>query len=139
MKQRCAGQIGSLLELLQGRLSKNGMAVVTDRHKDLFPLPEEIRLKCSCPDWAVMCRHAAAVLYGVGARLDEAPGLLFLLQGVDHEELIGAEVGLAAGALGRKEDRPRIAEEAYRICSACRSVSSPGCSGSASRPSQTMN
>ena len=112
LKQRCAGQIGSLLELLQGRLSKNVMAVVTDRHKGLFPLPGEIRLKCSCPDWAVMCRHAAAVLYGVGARLDEAPGLLFLLQGVDHEALIDAEVGLAAGALGRKEGRPRIAEDA---------------------------
>jgi uncharacterized Zn finger protein/DNA-binding XRE family transcriptional regulator len=112
LKQRCAGQIGSLLELLQGRLSKNVMAVVTDRREGLFPLPGEIRLKCSCPDWAVMCKHVAAVLYGVGARLDEAPELLFLLRGVDHEELISAEVGLAAGALGRKEGRPRIAEEA---------------------------
>ncbi len=112
LKQRCAGQIGSLLELLQGRLSKHVMAVVTDRHQGLFPLPGEIRLKCSCPDWAVMCKHVAAVLYGVGARLDEAPELLFLLRGVDHEELIGAEVGLAAGTLGRKEGRPRIAEDA---------------------------
>lgn len=112
LKQRCAGQIGSLLELLQGRLSKNVMTVVTDRDKGLFPLPGEIRLKCSCPDWAVMCKHVAAVLYGVGARLDEAPELLFLLRGVDHEELIGAEVGLAAGAMGRKEGRPRIAEDA---------------------------
>ncbi len=98
VKARCAGQIGSLLELLQGRFSKNVMAVVTDRERGLFPLPGEISLKCSCPDWAVMCKHVAAVLYGVGARLDEAPELLFLLRGVDHEELIGAELGVAAVA-----------------------------------------
>lgn len=112
LKQRCAGQIGSLLELLQGRLSKHVMAVVTDRHKGLFPLPVEIRLQCSCPDWAVMCKHVAAVLYGVGARLDEAPELLFLLRGVDHAELIGTEVGLAAMATGANAGRRRIAEDA---------------------------
>jgi hypothetical protein len=72
------------------------MTVVTDRDKGLFPLPREISLKCNCPDWAVMCKHVAAVLYGVGARLDEKPDLLFLLRGVDHEELISAEVGVAA-------------------------------------------
>lgn len=112
LKRRCAGQIGSLLELLQGRLSKNVMTVVTDRHKGLFPLPGEIRLKCSCPDWAVMCKHVAAVLYGVGARLDEAPELLFLLRGVDHAELIGAEVGLASAATDARVGRQRIAEDA---------------------------
>jgi uncharacterized Zn finger protein len=112
VKNRCAGQIGSLLELLQGRLSKNVMSVVTDRNKGLFPLPGEIRLKCSCPDWAVMCKHVAAALYGVGARLDEAPELLFLLRGVDHEELISAEAGVAVAAIGTKGGRRRIADEA---------------------------
>jgi uncharacterized Zn finger protein/DNA-binding XRE family transcriptional regulator len=110
VKNRCAGQIGSLLELLQGRLSKNVMSVVTDRQKGLFPLPGEISLTCSCPDWAVMCKHVAAVLYGVGARLDEAPELIFLLRGVDHEELISAEVGVAAA--GTKSGRRRIADDA---------------------------
>jgi uncharacterized Zn finger protein/DNA-binding XRE family transcriptional regulator len=111
VKSRCAGQIGSLLELLQGRLSKNVMAVVTDRNNGLFPLPGEISLNCSCPDWAVMCKHVAAVLYGVGARLDENPELLFLLRGVDHEELISAEVGVAAAA-GANDGRRWIAEDA---------------------------
>jgi len=110
VKDRCAGQIGSLLELLQGRLSKNVMSVVTDRNKGLFPLPGEITLQCSCPDWAVMCKHVAAVLYGVGARLDEQPELLFLLRGVDHDELIGVEVELAAA--GTKGGRRRIADDA---------------------------
>ena len=77
VKGRCSGQIGSLLELLQGRLSDHVMAVVTDRQDGLFPSPKEISFECSCPDWAVMCKHVAAVLYGVGARLDAKPELLF--------------------------------------------------------------
>jgi len=111
VKKRCAGQIGSLLELLQGRLSKSVMAVVTDRDNGLFPHPGEISLHCTCPDWAVMCKHVAAVLYGVGARLDEKPELLFLLRGVDHEELISAEAGIAAVSNASETDgHPRIAE-----------------------------
>ena len=62
------------------------------------PLPGEIKLTCSCPDWATMCKHVAAVLYGVGARLDTKPELLFLLRGVDHEELISAEAQVVAVA-----------------------------------------
>jgi uncharacterized Zn finger protein/DNA-binding XRE family transcriptional regulator len=112
VKKRCAGQIGSLLELLQGKLSRNVMSVVTDRTRGLFPLPGEISLQCSCPDWAVMCKHVAAVLYGVGARLDDAPELLFLLRGVDHEELISAEVGVAVGGSEARGNRRCIAEEA---------------------------
>jgi uncharacterized Zn finger protein len=88
IKKRCSGQIGSLVELLQGKLSKGVMEVVTDRDTGLFPNPKEIKLKCSCPDWASLCKHLAAVLYGVGHRLDTSPELLFLLRGVDHNELI---------------------------------------------------
>ena len=111
VKKRCAGQIGSLLELLRGELSTSVMSVVTDRHQGLFPLPKEISLDCSCPDWAVMCKHVAAVLYGVGARLDEKPELLFLLRGVDHDELIGAETEAAAGrVVQRGGKRKRIAD-----------------------------
>jgi uncharacterized Zn finger protein len=91
VRESCVGQVGSLLELLQGRLSDHVMTAVTDRENGLFPLPEEIRLNCSCPDWATMCKHVAAVLYGVGARLDEKPELLFVLRGVDHQELIAEE------------------------------------------------
>ena len=110
VKDQCTGQIGSLLELLQGRLSNSVMGVVTDRNKGLFPLPREISLRCDCPDWAVMCKHVAAVLYGVGARLDERPELLFLLRGVDHEELISAEAGVAVVATAGKKGR-RIADD----------------------------
>jgi uncharacterized Zn finger protein len=103
VKRKCSGSIGSLLELLQGKLSESVMEVVTDRGKGLFPRPAEISLDCDCPDWAVMCKHVAAVLYGVGARLDEKPDLLFLLRGVDHEELIRTEAGVVAAT--RKKGR----------------------------------
>lgn len=88
IRKRCAGKITSLLELLSGKLAGGVMEIVTDRKSGLFPKPEEITLDCSCPDWATMCKHVAAVLYGVGARLDEKPELLFLLRGVNHLELV---------------------------------------------------
>lgn len=98
IKAACAGQIGSVLELLRGRLSDQVMEVVTDRDAGLFPQPGEIKLACDCPDWATMCKHAAAVLYGVGARLDKSPELLFRLRGVDEAELIAADMALPEGA-----------------------------------------
>jgi uncharacterized Zn finger protein/DNA-binding XRE family transcriptional regulator len=108
VKKECAGKIGSLLELLQGKLSKAVMTLVTDRKTGLFPLPTEIKLFCSCPDWAEMCKHVAAVLYGVGARLDSSPELLFLLRAVDHEELI--EMDIASEGITASGSRKRIAE-----------------------------
>lgn len=84
----CAGTIDSLVELLQGRLAKGVMDRVCREGDGLFPAPSEINLSCSCPDWADMCKHVAAALYGVGARLDENPQLLFVLRGVDETELL---------------------------------------------------
>ncbi|MCP4040772.1 MAG: helix-turn-helix domain-containing protein [Gammaproteobacteria bacterium] len=108
LRKRCAGKIGSMLELLQGRLSQGVMEVVTHRDDGLFPSPQEIKLSCDCPDWAVMCKHVAAVLYGIGARLDQRPELLFLLRNVDHQELITAELDVQA-ATGGKGKRRRLA------------------------------
>ena len=93
----CAGTIDSLVELLQGRLSKGVMDRVCREADGLFPAPKEIKLSCSCPDWADMCKHVAAVLYGIGVRLDEKPALLFELRGVDETELLanaGQELSL---------------------------------------------
>jgi uncharacterized Zn finger protein len=88
VRKDCAGAIDSLVELLQGRFSKAVMSRISEREKGLFPSPKEIRFECSCPDYASMCKHIAAVLYGIGARLDSSPELLFALRGVDHFELI---------------------------------------------------
>ena len=93
----CAGSIDSVVELLQGRLAKGVMERVCRQGEGLFPEPKEIKLSCSCPDWADMCKHVAATLYGVGARLDKRPELLFALRGVDAKDMIvGAGTLLAA-------------------------------------------
>jgi hypothetical protein len=91
--KRCAGRIESAVELLRGELSGAVMEIIARRDGGLFPPPRAMTMRCSCPDWAVMCKHVAAVLYGVGARLDERPELLFVLRGVDHLELISAAPG----------------------------------------------
>jgi uncharacterized Zn finger protein len=88
IQTECAGKIDSLIELLQGKLSSSVMQIVTRPERGLFPTPNEIDLGCSCPDWADLCKHVAASLYGVGARLDQSPELIFLLRGVDPTDLI---------------------------------------------------
>jgi uncharacterized Zn finger protein len=84
----CAGAIDSLVELLQGQFSKGVMERICRQQTGLFPSPKEIKLSCSCPDGAYMCKHIAAVLYGIGARFDQQPELLFRLHEVDEKELI---------------------------------------------------
>jgi uncharacterized Zn finger protein len=110
VKRRSTGQIGTLIELLQGKLSDEVMQVVTHREEGLFPLPGEISLSCSCPDSARMCKHVAAVMYGVGARLDHKPELLFKLRGVDHQELISADTLAAVSAATTAGQSKRVAQ-----------------------------
>lgn len=95
---RHAAQVSSLVDLLQGKLPASLLHALCDRSSGLFPGPTEIEFDCSCPDWASMCKHVAAVLYGVGARLDSDPGLFFLLRGVDVSDLAarGAAVGFTS-------------------------------------------
>ncbi|WP_158927848.1 SWIM zinc finger family protein, partial [Acidisphaera sp. S103] len=88
----CSGGIDSLVELLQGRFSKGVMERICRQGTGLFPKPSEIRFSCSCPDGASMCKHVAAVMYGVGTRLDAQPELLFRLRAVSENDLV-ADIG----------------------------------------------
>ncbi len=88
IKSACSGQIATLIDLLRGKFSQAIMEKLCVKGEGLFPEPSEIDLDCTCPDWADMCKHVAAVLYGVGAKLDEKPELLFLLRDVDKLDLI---------------------------------------------------
>jgi len=111
--QDCTGGIDSLVELLQGRFSNGVMERICRRGEGLFPSPGEIDLDCSCPDWADMCKHVAAVLYGVGARLDAQPELLFQLRRVDGKDLIaaaGAHLPQKAPASPKVLDEARLGE-----------------------------
>ena len=103
--EHSAGQVGSMLDLLAGRLGEGVLRVLTDSEVGMFPTTREIRFDCSCPDYADMCKHVAAVLYGVGVLLDTQPDLLFTLRSVDGAELLtsgqeGVVDGLAAKSGG---------------------------------------
>ena len=74
-------------ELLSGNFPVGMKEFFTGEH-GLFPSPSEISFNCSCPDWALMCKHVAAALYGVGARLDQDPALFFTLRGIDMNKFI---------------------------------------------------
>jgi uncharacterized Zn finger protein len=102
----CAGGIDSLVELLQGRFSNAVMQQLCAEGSGLFPTPREIEFTCSCPDWATMCKHVAAVLYGVGARLDHQPDLLFTLRKVNGQDLLAG----AATAVARAPKAPKTAK-----------------------------
>jgi uncharacterized Zn finger protein len=95
----CAGKIDSVIELLRGKLSAAVMEVITRKETGLFPAPNQLGMRCSCPDSARMCKHVAAVLYGIGARLDQEPELMFRLRSADAAELISTA---AAGAIAGK-------------------------------------
>jgi uncharacterized Zn finger protein len=111
--RECAGKIGSLVELLQGTFSRGVMETLIRRQTGLFPSAKEIAFDCSCPDWAAMCKHVAATLYGVGARLDSEPELFFRLRRVDQLDLLtaAARSGASLAAQGTGT-RKQIAETA---------------------------
>lgn len=111
IKTACRGKIGSFIELLQGHISDEVMHIVTDPNQGLFPHPQEISFKCNCPDWADMCKHVAAVMYGIGTRLDSAPELLFKLRGVNYEELIQIDPNNNELAGNNRSRRRRTVQE----------------------------
>ena len=88
IKEACEGKLDSLSELLMGKFPKALGEIFMAEGKGLFPSPKEIDFSCSCPDWAYMCKHVAATLYGIGARLDEDPSLFFKLRKVKVGDLV---------------------------------------------------
>ncbi len=90
IQRDCAGSIGSLVDLLAGTLSEAVMVRLCAERTGLFPTPTGIRFTCSCPDYAIMCKHVAAAMYGVGARLDRSPELLFTLRKVSADDLLAS-------------------------------------------------
>jgi uncharacterized Zn finger protein len=107
---RCTGRIGSLVGLLRGELSAEVLAVLTHAQDGLFPEPREMTLDCSCPDQADLCKHVAAVLYGVGIRLDAKPELFFVLRRADQAELLSSATASALSH-GRPAAGKRIADD----------------------------
>lgn len=105
IKAACKGKLGSLQTLIAGKFPKEMALLFTQKGDGLFPSPEEISFECSCPDWASMCKHVAAVLYGVGSRLDHDPDLFFVLRKVDKNDLISEAVTESKNDLLKKAAR----------------------------------
>ena len=92
LNEACAGKLDSAEALLRGRFPEDMVRLLTAEKTGLFPNPSGIRFSCSCPDSASLCKHVAASLYGVGARLDRDPALFFLLRKIGLEDLISQAV-----------------------------------------------
>jgi len=103
LKETCAGRVASLLDLLEGRLDEGLMQAMCGSDAGLFPEPAGIRMSCNCPDWADMCKHIAAVLYGIGVKFDADPALFFRLRGVDPTELLASSAGEVLSAVPQIE------------------------------------
>jgi uncharacterized Zn finger protein len=99
-----AGQVDSMLDLLAGKLGDGLLRLLIDPEQGLFPKPGEIRFHCSCPDYADLCKHASAMLYGVGVLLETRPDLLFTLRGVDQAELLATANASAISGLSASHD-----------------------------------
>ncbi|MEG0620720.1 MAG: hypothetical protein RR477_06305 [Raoultibacter sp.] len=108
-----SNKIGSVAELAEGKFPEELAQTFLAQKEGLFPSPQEIHLGCSCPDWAEMCKHISAVLYGVGARFDEDPLLFFMLRGIPFEDLLKKSVDEKMASLLQNADAPsaRIIEE----------------------------
>lgn len=105
ISKSCEGKIESLEKLIDGKFPDELADIFTAKNKGLFPRPEEIDFNCSCPDYATMCKHIAAVLYGVGSKLDEDPSLFFTLRNVDIDDLITKAISQKSESLLKKSDK----------------------------------
>lgn len=92
IRKNCGSSVHSLIDLMRGQLSDEVIARLTDAKAGMFPIGNEMSMSCDCPDYSSLCKHLAAVMYGVGNRLDSSPELLFLLRGVDQSELIAEAI-----------------------------------------------
>ena len=103
--ERCSARVDTLESLLSGRFPEELKDVFLGEG-GLFPTPREIAFSCSCPDWAVMCKHVAAALYGVGARLDEDPLLFFTLRGIDAARFVDVVIANRIETMLANAERP---------------------------------
>ena len=117
IKKNCARQVSSLLDLMRGKLPEDVLAHLTDAKEGMLPNPRELEFQCSCPDYATMCKHIAATLYGVGHLLDTEPELFFRMRGVDQSELVSkAMTGKTkADAIGLNQKSDLASEDLNEI------------------------
>ena len=102
--EQCGRRIENMESLIKGEfpLDLKELFLAKD---GLFPKPKEISFNCSCPDWALMCKHVAAAMYGIGVRLDENPFYFFELRGIDADKFIGVALESKVESMLANADR----------------------------------
>ncbi len=103
LTERCGNRIQSLDSLIDGDIPQDIADIFVSRN-GLFPSPREISFKCTCPDYAYMCKHVAATLYGVGVLFDREPLLFFRLRGIDVDTLVKKSVESRFESMMRNAD-----------------------------------
>ncbi len=101
----CAGKVSNVEALVDGRFPEEVGKLFLSQN-GLFPRPSEIKFSCSCPDYAYMCKHVAAVLYGIGRKLDSDPALFFKLRNIDIDGLVGKTAQAKLESMLANADRP---------------------------------
>ena len=81
-------RVGHAAALLDGELDPGIDDDARSAGVELLPTAGEVQTRCSCPDWAEPCKHAAAVCYLVADRLDEDPFELLALRGRGRDEVL---------------------------------------------------
>jgi len=74
--------------LLAGEMPHEIIDLFAERGLPLFP--DQLDIRCSCPDWSVPCKHGSAVLYVLAEAFDDDPFLVLAWRGRDRDELLGA-------------------------------------------------
>lgn len=103
--EKCSCRIENLEKLVSGEFPMDLKDLFTSRSGGLFPSPREIHLSCSCPDWATMCKHVAAVMYGIGVRFDQNPFYFFLLRGLDVDTFVDTAIANGVEAMLKNADK----------------------------------
>ena len=115
----CGNKIADMEALVEGKFPKELGELFTAKGSGLFPTPKELEFSCDCPDWATMCKHVAAALYGVGSRLDEDPSLYFTLRDIQFQELLKKTVESKMRDMlknaGKKTGRTLSSKEAEKL------------------------
>lgn len=106
LRAACQGRVASHIALLEGRVDEHLLAILCDPEQGLLPAPSDWQMRCSCPDWAEPCPHAAAAIYAAGMLIDSDPSLLFTLRSLEPQQLMQP---VTCGEMTRIRDAGKLA------------------------------
>ncbi len=104
---RIAADPALIAQMLNRQLDPAVLALASELGIAVFPTRwQDLDLRCSCPDWAVPCKHLAAAIYLLSREIDGNPFLVFSLRGIDlaaalksRDIQLGQDAGSALPAL----------------------------------------